>query len=880
MARPTVDRLLEGVNRVERGVQRIEEAQQTWNDAVQTVNEVKQLGNDIARATKAIVSDAKSLLSGDLFSGAATSLEITNTFPNAQDNTLEQFRSFNCIFEISCLSQAEFNNPLGGYRSATPSQVILRSGGGANPKTTTDWEGNGKVEYFMDNVEITTVMANTSATGTTNATGIKFEVTEPLSMGLFLQSLRNAALAKGYPNYLEAAYLLTIEFVGYSDNDIPINLAGAKRYIPIQLYDAKMRVNEGGTIYSVSGVPYNHVTVSDQINRTRNTINISGPEEGEGNVLEMLQKGDRSLTAVMNRIFTDRVKDQNNAVKEEIFVVFPKEASAAASTGSVSAASLTDGFAKATATMNELSGAVSQAAGVVGSAVGEVTSALGQFGASSSALNSLQQDLANASQIANSAIDTINQIQDIGNQIQDLGSIGSSVLANAIGKIQGVPAFASLGAFQERISIGESTVSETQARGDGLQIGGVQTSREGESESLVQPPDSVNDIGNSSMLFEQGSPGTSPNPQVSAEEAINEETGEINRNANTISANQRQFSFPANTKITKIIEEVILASEYGQTLNDRIDDQGMVEWFTIDPQLYIIGDARDVASGGMAKIYVYRVLPMKVHSSKFAPPTAPGAGYSNIANQVTKVYDYIYTGKNKNILDFDIEFNMAFVDTVNQGVNNADTSRGQVTETDVERVEQATAGTGNTDNGTTRIVTSSEYDSANAVGGIEVETAPIRNARQFHDAILNGQGDMVQLTMTILGDPYFLSDTGMGNYTADLGPTTTVTADGTMDFQRTEIDIAVNFRTPLDYGADGFIEMLEDSIPVSPFSGLYKVVSVRNTFQQGEFKQELELVRRHNQEPDLSNSSGTAQLLTEPTEQPNQALQVTEGGPP
>lgn len=873
MARPTADRLLEGINRVERGVQRIEEAQQTWNDAVSVVNEVKQLGNDIARATTAIVSDAQSLLSGDLFGGSAiSSLANTNFFPNARDNELEQFRSFNCIFELSCLSQAEFNNPLGGYRSTTPSQVILRSGGGASPKAVTDWEGNGKVEYFMDNVEIVTTMANTAATGTTNATGIKFEVTEPLSMGLFLQALRNAALAKGYPNYLEAAYLLTIEFIGYTDSDNPINLSGAKRYIPIQLYDAKMRVNEGGTTYSVSGVPYNHVTMADQVNQTRTTINISGPEDGEGNVLEMLQKGETSLTAVMNKIFSDRVKDQNNAVKEEIFVVFPKEASAGAG-GSSLGGGLTDSFTKATASFNELSGAVTQAAGVVGQSVSTVQSALGQFGASSSALNNIQQELNNATQIANTAINTVNQIQD-------LASSASSVLASAIGKISGsLPSFASLGDFQERISIGSETVSQTQARGEGLQIGGVQTSREGESESLVQPESTVNDIGTASMLFEQGSPGTSPNPQVSAEEAVNEDTGEINRNANTISANQRQFSFPANTKVTKIIEEVILASEYGQTLNDRVDDQGMVEWFTIDPQLYIIGDARDVASGGMAKIYVYRVLPMKVHSSTFAPPTAPGAGYSNISNQVYKVYDYIYTGKNKNIIDFDIEFNMAFVNTVNAGVNNADTSRGQVTETDVDRVEQATAA-GSAEQGTTRITTSSEYQSATSVGGVEVETAPIRNARQFHDAILNGQSDMVQLSMTILGDPYYLSDSGMGNYTADLGPTTTVTADGTADFQRTEIDIAVNFRTPLDYGSDGFIEMLDDTVPVSPFSGLYKVVTVRNTFQQGEFKQELELVRRRNQDSNLSNSSGSPQLLTEPTEQPNQTLQVTEGGPP
>ena len=164
MARPTNDRLLEGINRVDNALAKVEQAERTWNDAVNTVREVRALGETIANTTRALVTDAKALLSGDLFSGSGLSaaLNSMNIFPGAKPNDLHKYRSFNYIFELSCLSMSDFNDPIGGYRNKAPSQVIFRSGGGANPKATTDYESRGKVEYFIDNVEINTHMANTS----------------------------------------------------------------------------------------------------------------------------------------------------------------------------------------------------------------------------------------------------------------------------------------------------------------------------------------------------------------------------------------------------------------------------------------------------------------------------------------------------------------------------------------------------------------------------------------------------------------------------------------------------------------------------------------------------------------------------------------------
>lgn len=869
--RPTTDRLLEGINRVESGLQRIEEAQNTWNEAVATVNEIKSLGSNIAASTRAIVSDAKSLLSGDLFKGSslAGALASANIFPGAKPNTLHQFRSWNYIFELGCLTRDQYNNA--GYRYSPSRQVILRSGGGANPKATTDWESNGKVEYFIDNVEINCHMANTALTGTTNATGVQFDVTEPLSMGLFLQSLQNAARACGFDNYLDAPFLLTVEFVGHTDNDQTINIPDAKRYIPIRLYEAKMRVSEAGTVYSVRGYPYNEQAASDQVNVTQSNISIQGPEEGSGTVQEMLQKGDNSLTAVINKFFANRKADNPNTPTEEIFIVFPKdEVGGAGGLGLGGAGAAVDSASSAVSASSDLLSTVSQAATVTNNAVGQVSSALSDWGVNAPALQNLQNDLNNASQIANQALDTIGAISSLGSQI-------SSSLSSALSSIPGLPSPRSLGAAQERAGEAEAAISEAQASADGYQIGGVSAAREGETNSLVQSEDSLNAIGSSEMGFATESGGNVPQPL--AGESWDEENNVFKRGNTTISPNRRVYSFPQGVKITKVIEEVIIASKYGQDFLNRVDDKGFVDWFTIDTQVYLVGSSADAARGGESKVYVYRVIPTKVHSSKFTSPTATPAGYSNIAPNVTKVYDYIYTGKNKDIIDFNIEFNMAFHTVLQADFGNSSAQSGQVTREDVDRnAVESTATAPPQGQGASGMRTQPTYNGSVAPVGGGQETAPVRNARQFHQAILDSQADMVELDMTILGDPYFLSDNGFGNYTADLGPATTMTADGTMDYQRTEIDVAVNFRTPLDYGGPGgFIEMLSDSVPVSPFSGLYMVTMVTNQFQQGEFRQDLHLVRRRNQGDLNSAGGGGGGMLTAREEQPAREVNDTQG---
>ena len=55
--------------------------------------------------------------------------------------------------------------------------------------------------------------------------------------------------------------------------------------------------------------------------------------------------------------------------------------------------------------------------------------------------------------------------------------------------------------------------------------------------------------------------------------------------------------------------------------------------------------------------------------------------------------------------------------------------------------------------------------------GMRGTTADAKDAiaREFHAALINSQADLVNCKLEIMGDPWYLSDSGLGNYQADSG---------------------------------------------------------------------------------------------------------------
>ncbi len=409
--------------------------------------------------------------------------------------------------------------------------------------------------------------------------------------------------------------------------------------------------------------------------------------------------------------------------------------------------------------------------------------------------------------------------------------------------------------------------------------------------NLVQN-DNVNPIGAASMGFNEYRKGEKAFGKDNA--VFDQATQTFKRGNLVISKNSSEAKFAQGTDIPNIINQIILASDYGrQALDkDKITDDGFINWWRIDTQMYVMDtDANIEKTGSKPNLVVYRVIPYKVHHSKFMAPNQAAKGVEAIKLQSIKRYDYLYTGKNLDILDFNIEFNAAFYTATSSdsGQNNIDVRR-RAEAGGLAVGEEVRNEDGSVSNFRRNPETGELYDATGLGGGtqtkIELGTVPTTQrsdkitsgsankggpgaddpatlaARQFHDAVTNA-ADMVELQMRILGDPFYLGDSGMGNYSAQATNLKGLNGDGAINHQDGEVYINVRFRNPIDISRrTGLYEFGKGSL-VPQFSGLYRVSIVENTFSRGQFTQSLTLTRMVGQ--DVKDDGDAGQTLVSKT---------------
>lgn len=666
---------------------------------------------------------------------------------NKQPNELRNYSTFNSIFTLACLTTDEINNPNETYRVTDPQVTILRSGGGAQGKALTAFEtASTQLEYFIDNVEIDTIIAPTSATRTSNATTISFEVTEPYSMGLFLQTLQLAAKnAQGSASdYLKAPYALILEFIGYTGTDTVASNTVTRRVLPIKFSSIEFDVDAGGSKYRISAFAWNEQAQSDSIQ----TINEDTKLQGK-TVRELLQTATNSLTNKINQKIRDGLQENTAIIPDEYVIVFPEDIA----TSSVS---------RVDAARSEASDNATVSTERAPTGIGPATATRSFKGISADSVGALPS--ANA----------------IG---------ASAMLTDSLSEAATVP-----------FGLPEFTYRE--------------------------PEDEDEDF---TPFYDNG------------RIQIDGVTGE--------------FTFPGGSNIEKMIEEIVILSQYGQDAATQIsaDKEGNIPWFRIQTQTFSIPDEESrIRTGENPKVYVYMVVPYEVHSSTFTQARTPSVGIEEKSIVAVKEYNYIYTGKNEDVLDFELNFNIAFFQALSPNLGNTTGDARTRTNQASRAVEQnqLALNQGNTADTGEASVTNRESNIANQgaqEGGDSRSSAAIQAARNFNEAIVNGV-DLITLDLKIMGDPYYIADTGIGNYNAPAGALPSITRDGTMNYQTREVDVVLNFRTPIDYNEDGGMNFPQDTLPVKTFSGLYKVNMVRNRFSGNAFEQTLQMIRRPNQE--------------------------------
>ena len=714
--------------------------------------------------------------------GATASAEETEDQSNDQDfsssglnvplrNPLSGFASYAPVISLYVLTKDELRDP-DSYRKNPPQFLIARTGGLGNDTdevAPTIFEENlGKrVEYFIDDLEIDSLLSHTAKTRQTNATTIKFRLSEPYSMGMFLKSLQ---FTVGRSNnqrisYIDPPYLLQIEFKGFDDQGNFVKVPGTTRYIPFKLINIQFNVSAGGSEYEIDGIAWNDQALSDEIQVINENLSINGSTvkefltNGSGNKRDDERQG---LEAFLNKRENDFV---NPGGDKEPFKEKP------------------DRYVISFPTSDD----------------------------------------------------------NRANQLPEIDSDRTATI------------------FQQNV---DNAIRVNQ----GLGIDEI-----AQNKQALQ-----NQIGRSKIVVDSESAGT-----------VSDDSEFIQLRRVGVRRDGRVLQFPSGMRIQDIIEEVVLLSEYAKDLAElntkKSDNLGYRNWFRIETQVFEESTEPDKITGKTPKLYVYSVVPYKVESHRFLRPTESlGKSSIDLLKQLApKKYNYIYSGQNDDIINFDLQFNTAFFQGLQEdlGQNSQRNQEGaraagsaeeesdpaslRAVTTPVEDllnpdlIENSAAFSDVSDEeqtGLPRLLVQAERIAGSNTGrrggsagsGDTDERTAI--ARNFNEIIVNGL-DLITLDLEIWGDPFYIADSGIGNYNAAGTDNPFVTENNTLDYQYFEPICRLEFKTPLDYNKDGGMDFPESQGEVvGEFSGVYRIMTVQHRISSNRFTQQLQMVRLRNQE--------------------------------
>ena len=355
----------------------------------------------------------------------------------------------------------------------------------------------------------------------------------------------------------------------------------------------------------------------------------------------------------------------------------------------------------------------------------------------------------------------------------------------------------------------------------------------------------------------------------------------VNASTQGDNTTKQVFSFNAGTTVMSAIDMVITNSEYitkqlvdpesGKAVatavanvNDLSKALGNkpVNWFKVIPKLEL--KAFDKIRNTWGKTITYYIKPFTYYNTK-----DPRAAKSELPNPV-KDYQYLYTGKNQDIIRFDMDFNALYF-TALQVDKNA--KLATVKDANASAIDPNTGTNSKGEQqtgGPTPVRQEIVVNDARASGGGAITKSESQNAQSFKDSIYSQlNGDMLQVNLEIIGDPDFIKQDDIVYAPDAKGYTPTQQyvngTTGSLVMDAGELFCNLTFKTPADIDtATGGLRYYGNENK-SAFSGMYRVLTVDSQFRQGKFTQTLTLVRQQNQPGDNKVVTGNTAPRTNPS---------------
>ena len=316
----------------------------------------------------------------------------------------------------------------------------------------------------------------------------------------------------------------------------------------------------------------------------------------------------------------------------------------------------------------------------------------------------------------------------------------------------------------------------------------------------------------------------------------------------TLSMGAQAISINAGTSIIDVINQVMRNCDYisNQVLKK---DAGQIDWYKIVPAVEIL--EFDNVRKTYQKKFTYYVKKAIVHNTKY--PDAPMSVPSR--EDCSKEYLYMFTGKNQSVLDFNIDFNSMFYTAM-----TANREKLKKVEVDINtaKAEEDPGYSNSAANKTIapnviKTVAAQTDVSTSAEGTNDVKNV---SANDLYKSIMsNSRGDMINVKLKISGDPHFIKQDDVFFKPSLDSSVGEIDGNGSLTTDGGELYVYLYFRTPNDIIQEtGLYDFStwKDSV----FSGIYRIITVENIFERGQFIQNLDIIRLFGQSEDSAAGGG------------------------
>ena len=297
------------------------------------------------------------------------------------------------------------------------------------------------------------------------------------------------------------------------------------------------------------------------------------------------------------------------------------------------------------------------------------------------------------------------------------------------------------------------------------------------------------------------------------------------------------FQLKAGSNIKDLVRDIAITTRYfqGKITDGAADKTNPMELIKVVP---VVTDLTkfDRKRGVYAKKIIYKVMPYYVYGKN-----NPKTGQAPVQLRGhSKEYNWLFTGKNDDVLDIDLNFNLMYFKVFEKkATERALLESGAQVPTEPQ---YATSSGQDTSSGMVYKQTTGSTTTAAARGPKPDAVA------EYFDQELNSPdlADLVKLDMSIIGDPDFIAqDRSVRPKGTDVDAANNGYVDGDVN-KGISIDVdgvyvKLNFRTPRDYDDNsGLMALTQEQVMIG---GMYQLIRVESEFEGGKFTQKLNMVR-------------------------------------